>query len=255
MALWMRFEAEGEARFGTVDGDEIAEHEGDLFAEPRPTGRRFRLDRVKVLIPCRPSKMIGLWNNFHERARAENLHQPAHPLYFLKPPNSYAAHGEPIRRPAGCNGPIVFEGELGIVIGRRCSQASSDEARRAIFGYTCVNDVTARELLRQDPAFVHWTRAKGFDTFGVFGPTIATGIDPMALRVCAKVAGEERQDYPVADMIFGPYEIVSRLSMDMTLEPGDLVACGTSVGAGPMKDGEPVEVIIEGVGHLANVFG
>ncbi len=146
--------------------------------------------------------MLGLWNNFHERAALEQLHQPEHPLYFVKTPNSYAGEGDPIPRPAGYTGAVVFEGELGIVIGRRCKDITPDQAPRHIFGYTCVNDVTARDLMKRDPVFVHWTRAKGFDGFGVFGPGIATGLDPSELRVQVVLAGEERQNYPVTDMIF-----------------------------------------------------
>ena len=149
---------------------------------------------------------------------------------------------------------MVFEAELGIVIGRRVSAIDAVAAPAAIFGYTCVNDVTARDLMRLDPAFVHWTRAKGFDSFGVFGPVIATGLDPAQLRVRAVVSGEERQNYPVSDMFFSPAEIVSRISHDMTLEPGDVIACGTSVGAGPLCDSDTVEVAIDGIGKLTNLF-
>jgi 2-keto-4-pentenoate hydratase/2-oxohepta-3-ene-1,7-dioic acid hydratase in catechol pathway len=255
MARWVRFDADGQQGFGTLEGDSIIEWQGDMFAGPRMTGQRFGLAAVGLLPPCRPTKMIGLWNNFQERAARENLQRPAHPLYFLKSNNSFAGPGDRIRRPAGYRGQVVFEGELGIVIGRRCSAVSASEARQAIFGYTCVNDVTARDLLRLDPAFVHWTRAKGFDSFGVFGPTIATGLAPEHLRVQVRVNGEGRQDYPVADMFFSPEEIVCRLSADMTLEPGDLIACGTSVGAGPMNDGDTVEVSIDGIGQLTNLFG
>ncbi|HZV54206.1 MAG TPA: fumarylacetoacetate hydrolase family protein [Rhodocyclaceae bacterium] len=254
MSCWLRFEADGAERFGTLTGTTIAEYADDMFGAHRETGRRFELAAVRLLTPTRAGKMIGLWNNFHERARAENLQQPAHPLYFLKAATSFAAHGEPIRRPAGYAGRVVFEGELGIVIGRRCANVSAMEAPDVIFGYTCVNDVTARDILRADPSFPQWTRAKSFDTFGVFGPCVVTGLDPLQLRVRAIVAGVERQNYPVADMFFPPAEIVSRLSQDMTLEPGDVIACGTSVGAGEMQDGDSVAIAIEGIGVLENRF-
>ena len=255
MALWIRFAADGETGFGTLDGDMITPYEGDLFGAHRPTGARIRRSAVRLLTPCTPSKMIGLWNNFHERAVLEGLQAPEHPLYFLKPANSYAGDGDPIPRPAGYTGTVVFEGELGIVIGRRCQGIDPGQAPGYIFGYTCVNDVTARDLLKPDPAFVHWTRAKGSDGFGVFGPAIATDLDPTRLRVRVVLAGVERQDYPVADMIFSPYEIVSRISRDMSLLPGDLIACGTSVGVCAMADGDMVEVSIAGVGALTNRFG
>lgn len=252
---WLRFASQERICLGTLENGSITEYEGDMFAGAVPTGRRHALDTVRLLPPCHPGKMIGLWNNFHERAKAENLHRPEHPLYFLKAANCFAGPGDTIRRPAGYDGMIVFEGELGIVIGERCARLSRDDAVKAIFGYTCVNDVTARDLLRADPAFVHWTRAKGFDTFGVFGPCIATGIDPQTLAVRVLLSGVEKQNYPVSDMIFSPEEIVSRLSWDMTLEPGDLIACGTSVGVCAMKEGDTVEVIIDGIGKLTNVFG
>lgn len=255
MASWLRFEASGTARFGTLADGLITEYAGELFGANAPTGRQFPLQDVHLLQPCIPSKMPGLWNNFRARAALEGLHEPEHPLYFLKPSNSFAGHGAQIRRPAGYGGVVVFEGELGIVVGKRCAGISVEDAPAHIFGYTCVNDVTARELLKCDPAFVHWTRAKGFDTFGVFGPCITTGLDPAGLRVRVELNGVEQQNYPVSDMFFSPDEIVSRLSHDMTLEAGDVIACGTSVGVCAMQDGDRVEVIIDGIGTLGNRFG
>ena len=255
MTLWVRYAWAGGEGFGILDGEAVAEHAGDMFGAPAPTGRRLRLAEVRILPPCRPGKFIGLWNNFAERAAREGLRRPEHPLYFLKGANCHTTHGDRIRRPAGYAGHVVFEAELGIVIGRRCKEVTVAQAADCVFGLTCVNDVTARDLMRLDPAFVHWTRAKSFDGFGAFGPVIATGLDPATLRVTARVNGEARQDYPVADMFFPPLEIVSRISHDMTLEPGDLIACGTSVGAGPMRDGDTVEVAIEGIGRLVNAFG
>lgn len=254
MSLWLRFETGGTGYFGTLEGDVVTAWTGDMFAAPEPTNRHYALADVRLLLPCRPGKMIGLWNNFHERATKEGLHRPTHPLYFLKSNNSFATHGDAIRRPVGYTGAVVFEAELGIIVGQRCANVSVAAAPTVIFGYTCVNDVTARDLMRLDPAFVHWTRAKGFDSFGVFGPIIATDLDPAPLRVKAIVSGAVRQDYPVTDMFFSPAEIVSHLSHDMTLEPGDVIACGTSVGAGPLQDGETVEVVIDGIGRLGNRF-
>ncbi len=255
MALWLRFSTAGTEYFGTLDGNRVTAWQGDMFAEPQSTSLSFPLAEVRVLMPCRPGKMIGLWNNFHERAAKEGLQRPAHPLYFLKANTCVAAQGDPIRRPPGYAGAMVFEAELGIVIGKRVSCIDIATAPTAIFGYTCVNDVTARDLMRLDPAFVHWTRAKSFDTFGPFGPVIASGLDPAGLRVRATVAGRELQNYPVSDMFFSPAEIVSRISHDMTLEPGDVIACGTSVGAGALADGDTVEVVIDGVGRLVNRLG
>lgn len=255
MAFWVRFSADDEIGFGTLTDGVIMQYRGEMFGEHSPIGREHALSSVRLLAPCTPTKILGLWNNFHERAAVEQLSHPEHPLYFVKTPNSFSAEGDPIPRPAGYAGAVVFEGELGIVIGKRCQGVSPQQAPDYVFGFTCVNDVTARDLLKLDPHFVHWTRAKGFDGFCPIGPGIATGVDPAQMRVQVVLGGEERQNYPVADMIFSPHEIVSRISEDMTLEPGDIIACGTSVGACPMQDGDTVEVRITGVGALSNRFG
>ena len=133
--------------------------------------------------------------------------------------------------------------------------ASEAEAADAIFGYTCINDVTAADLINKNPTFAQWVRAKSFDTFGVFGPVVATGLDPMTLTIKTMLNGEERQNYPVSDMYFPPVTLVALISRDMTLEPGDVIACGTSVGVGVMKEPKNVvEVIIDGIGTLSNRF-
>ena len=157
--------------------------------------------------------------------------------------------------PTTYDGKVVYEGELGIVIGKRCKEVSEEEAKDYIFGYTCSNDVTAGEIIQKDPTFAQWTRAKGFDTFGSFGPGIVTGIeDPSKLVIKTILNGQERQNYPVSDMVFQPFKLVSMISRDMTLEPGDIISCGTSVGVGSMKQGSTVEVVIDGIGHLTNRY-
>lgn len=252
---WVRFAYAGRERFGTLVGGTIAIHSGDMFGGARPTGERVPFDEVTLLAPSTPSKIIALWNNFHALAGKLGMPVPAEPLYLMKAPSCTAAPGATIARPPSYAGKVVYEGELGIVIGRRCSEVTPQEAGEFIFGYTCVNDITALDLIGADPTFAQWVRAKSFDGFGPFGPVIATGLDPRDLTVRALLNGQERQNYPVADMIFQPHELVSRLSHDMTLLPGDLVCCGTSLGVGAMK--EPVnrvEVMIEGIGTLANVF-
>lgn len=255
MTTWMKFEYDNTAGFGTLDGAFIDEYEGDLFDGPVKTGRRFRLADVRITLPCRPSKFLALWNNDRAHAQKQGLAIPEEPLYFVKASSSYLAHGESIEVPDGYDGRVVYEGELGLVIGSVCRNAGLDEAQRAIFGVTCVNDVTAIDLLQKDPSFAQWTRAKGFDTFGVFGPGITTGLDIQDLRVRTVVNGRERQNFPCSGMIFSPAQIVSALSHCMTLMPGDLIACGTSSGVLPMKPGTRVDVIIDGVGTLSNTFG
>jgi ketopantoate reductase/2-keto-4-pentenoate hydratase/2-oxohepta-3-ene-1,7-dioic acid hydratase in catechol pathway len=255
MTHWIRYEKGGKRAFGTLDGETISVHQGDMFAGARPTGETVKLADVTVLTPCDPSKMIGLWNNFHQLAAKNSFQHPDEPLYFLKAPNSFHPHGRPIVRPKTYSGRILYEGELGVVIGKRCFNIGEAEAREAIFGYTCVNDVTAVDLMKKFPTFDQWTRVKSFDTFGVFGPTIATGVDPDKLVIRTILNGKEVQNYPVADMFFPPYKLVAAISKDMTLEPGDVIACGTSLGAGVMDKAENrIEIVIDGVGRLVNQF-
>jgi 2-keto-4-pentenoate hydratase/2-oxohepta-3-ene-1,7-dioic acid hydratase in catechol pathway len=252
---WLRFVHGGREAFGVLEGDEIAVHHGDLFASPQPTGERIAVAGIEWLTPCRPTKMLALWNNFRAAAEKNGWAPPAEPLYFVKTPNSHAAHGAPIPVPAGEVGRVAYEGELAIVIGRRARAVPLADAPAFIFGYTCANDVTAIELLHRDASFPQWTRAKGYDGFGVFGPVIETRFDVATASVRTTVAGRERQNYALADMFFGPAELVSRLSHDMTLEPGDVILCGTSLGVLPMKPGSRVEVAIDGIGTLANTYG
>jgi 2-keto-4-pentenoate hydratase/2-oxohepta-3-ene-1,7-dioic acid hydratase in catechol pathway len=254
VATWIRFERAGRTELGQLVADEIKIHRGDIFETPQATGECVALSAVSLLTPCLPGKFLGLWNNFHQRAAKEGLSRPEHPLYFVKTTNSYLGDGGTIRQPTHYHGPVVFEGELGIVIGKPCAAIPECDADDYIFGYTCVNDVTARGILKSDPSFPQWVRAKSFDTFGVFGPGIVTDIEPDGLTVRVMVDGIEKQNYPVADMFMRPRQIVSLLSQDMTLFPGDLIACGTSYGTEAMPRGCRVDVVIDGVGRLSNRF-
>lgn len=251
-STWVRFAHAGTAAYGRVEGGSVTRCRGNLFEPGEPLGEPLPLAGLSLLTPCVPGKFIGLWNNFQARAAHEGWARPEHPLYFVKTDNCYAAHGDAIVRPRHYDGPVVFEGELGIVIGRTCRDIEVADADQYIFGYTCVNDVTARAILKCDPSFPQWSRAKSFDSFGPFGPQIVSGLDPDTLQVRTRVNGVLLQDYPVSDMFFRPREIVARLSRDMTLSPGDLIACGTSLGAGPLASGDVVEVEIPGVGTLRN---
>lgn len=258
---WVRFRytdsgadtgAEG---FGTLGADEsVQPHGGDLFADAAPAGKALPLAMVSLLAPVRPTRFIGLWNNYHALAEKQGNAIPETPLWFLKSPGSVVGPGAPIRPPAGYTGKVLYEGELGLVIGRRVSNPDAAEAAAAIFGLTCVNDVTALDLLTADPSFPQWARAKSPDGFGPVGPCIATGLDWRELRVTVALNGRVRQDYACADMILDPARIVAAIAREMTLEPGDLIACGTSLGALPMRAGMEVAVTIEGIGTLANPF-
>ncbi len=250
---WIRFAHDDSTGFGLLDGERIAVHRGDLFASPVPTGATLAVADVRVLMPVRPGKVVALWNNFLALAAKLNLPDPAEPLYFLKSPNAYANPGDVIRKPAR-GGKVVFEGELGIVIGRTATAVAEADAMDHVFGYTCANDVTMADILFRDASFPQWVRAKGFDTFCPMGPVIATGLDPATLRVRTTLNGAVRQDYPIADMRFSVAQLVSLISADMTLDPGDVILCGTSLGVGSMKPGNDVAIEIDGIGRLENHF-
>ena len=250
----MRYEAHGTAGFGLLEGGRIAICHGDMFGAFERTEQSVQLADVRTALPCMPGKLIGLWNNYHAQATKQGLSIPLEPLWFIKAASSYCAHEQPFTVPASYDGRVVYEGELGLVIGKTCKHISVDEAAEAIFGMTCVNDVTALDLLTRDASFAQWTRAKSFDTFGIFGPVIATGLDWQTLNVRTLVNGRERQNYPCSDMIFSPAQIVASLSREMTLYPGDVIACGTSLGVLPIKPGTVVEVFIDGIGVLRNTF-
>jgi 2-keto-4-pentenoate hydratase/2-oxohepta-3-ene-1,7-dioic acid hydratase in catechol pathway len=254
MAQWLRFTHHNKPGFGQLSGEQIQVHSGDMFAHSQATGEMIPLAAVEIDIPCVPSKMIAMVDNFHALVTKLEHQVPAEPLYFLKGNNSFLANGQTIRTPKSYSGKVVYEGELGIVIGKHCHEASESEAQQSIFGYTCINDVTAIEILNRDPGYAQWTRSKSFNTFGVFGPYITSGVDPMTLSIKTILNDQERQNYPVSDMIFPPAKLVSLISQDVPLEPGDIIACGTSVGVGSMKPGSQVSIIIDGVGRLDNTF-
>lgn len=252
---WMRFRHQGTEGFGTLVGDRVQCHAGDMFGAAQATGESVAVADLQWLPPCQPGKIIGLWNNFRAAAEKNGWATPAEPLYFMKSPGSVAGHGQAVPVPASYGGRVAYEGELAVVIGRQARAVSVADAASFIFGYTCANDVTAMELLQRDPSFPQWTRAKSFDAFCPFGPVIETDFDPSSAQLRTLVGGRERQNYALADMFFSPAELVARMSHDMTLEPGDVILCGTSLGVLPMKTGTTVEVAIDGIGSLVNTYG
>jgi 2-keto-4-pentenoate hydratase/2-oxohepta-3-ene-1,7-dioic acid hydratase in catechol pathway len=255
MTRWARFRAHtGQVGFGILEGDVVLEYEGNMFDAPRATGRTVPAGGFALLNPCLPGKIVALWNNFHALAAKIGKQAPPHPLFFIKSGTSVIGPQELIKRPAGYEGKIVFEGELGIVIGKLAQDVSAHQAAEHIFGYTCVNDVTAIDLLFENADFPQWGRSKSFDTFGCLGPVIATGFDASKSRLSTRLDGIERQDYPLSDMIFPPHELVSLISRDVSLLPGDVIACGTSLGVGSIKDGATVEIRIDGIGTLKNTL-
>ncbi|CAN7644804.1 fumarylacetoacetate hydrolase family protein [Phyllobacterium sp. LjRoot231] len=255
MAQWVRFDDEGVEGFGLLQGKDIVVYQGYMFDQPTATDMRLPLASVRLLAPCSPSKIIALWNNFRQLAAKLDVAEPDEPLYLLKAISSIASPDAVVSRPPSYAERVGYEGELGIVIGKRCTNASEEEAAAAIFGYTCVNDLTASDIIARDKTFAQWARAKSFDGFCPFGPVIATDIDPTECHVKTELNGALRQNYPLSDMIFPPARLVSALSKDMTLEPGDLICCGTSLGVGSIKDPtNTVSVTIDGIGTLSTTF-
>jgi 2-keto-4-pentenoate hydratase/2-oxohepta-3-ene-1,7-dioic acid hydratase in catechol pathway len=248
---WVRFSHDGRTGFGILVGDRVDVMEGDMFGRPTATGRQCPLADLKLLAPTQPSKVLALWNNFGQLGAKLNLAAPPEPLYLIKSPNSYLNPGETIRKPPG-EGKLVFEGELGIVIGKTAKAVPIGQAMAHVFGYTCANDVTVADIIHRDASFAQWVRAKGFDTFCPFGPAVVSGLDPATLTVRTLLDGVVRQDYPISDMRFSVEQLVSMISHDMTLLPGDIILCGTSVGVGTMKPGSTVEIEIAGIGRLGN---
>ncbi|SFM86868.1 2-keto-4-pentenoate hydratase/2-oxohepta-3-ene-1,7-dioic acid hydratase (catechol pathway) [Variovorax sp. OV329] len=251
---WLRFRHAGKTSFGVLHGNTVHEWQGDMFGACSPSGVILTVAEIELLTPTLPSKVIALWNNFKALGEKLQLAVPAEPLYLVKTPNSYLATKQTIRPPVS-GGKVVFEGELGIVIGKTATAVSEADALDHVFGYTCANDVTVADILNRDASFAQWVRAKGFDTFCPMGPVVATGLDPATLTVTTLLDGQIRQHYPVSDMRFSVAQLVSLISMDMTLFPGDVILCGTSIGVGSMKAGSSVEVEIDGIGRLSNPYG
>ena len=252
MSNWIKFTKNNQEAFGIATDTEVDVYEGNMFNNPSKTDITFDLKDVVIKNPCQPTKMIALWNNYQSLANEKGLSKPDNPLYLNKAISCIIEQGEDIVRPKLYDESIFYEGELGIVIGKTCKEVSAGESSDYIFGYTCINDVTAMDLVKKDPTFDQWTRSKSYDTFGIFGPCISTDIDPMSLEIITTLDGNVKQSYKTSDMFFDVFEIVSFLSHDMTLNPGDIIACGTNSGLGPMTSGQIVSVSISSIGKVVN---
>jgi 2-keto-4-pentenoate hydratase/2-oxohepta-3-ene-1,7-dioic acid hydratase in catechol pathway len=250
---FMRFGHDGKAGFGVMDGDnKVRVYEGDMFAGARATSTVLDLASVKVLIPCVPGKMVALWNNSRIQIETLNRETPKEVLWFLKPPSSFITTQDAIVYPVEHTQKVVLEGELGIVIGKKCKNVTPVEARDCIFGYTVINDITAQDVVKRDATFPQYDRSKGYDTFGIFGPCIETEVDPMTLRMRSYVNGKLVQNFPVTDYVFNPYETVAEIAKTVTLCPGDVICMGTSLNAARIVPGDSVEIRIDGIGSLQN---
>jgi 2-keto-4-pentenoate hydratase/2-oxohepta-3-ene-1,7-dioic acid hydratase in catechol pathway len=250
---WLRFHHADTIGFGTLEGQKIRVYSGDMFDNPEPTHLTMMLNEVKLLMPAVPGQVLAMWNNFRSLGQSLGLAAPAKPQYLRKTPQSYLNPHETIRKPS-CGSPVVFDGELGIVIGRVCKDVSEADALDYVFGYTCVNDVTMLDGPESTPDFAQWARIKAASMFCPLGPVIATGLDPAMLVVRSVLNGQSKQDYPVNDMIFSVSQLVSQLSKDVALNPGDIILCGTAAGVGAMPPNSLIEIEIDGIGKLSNRF-
>lgn len=252
MSRYVRVATDEGPRFGVVDGVEVALLDGHPFAGEVRTGQRLGLEGLRLLAPVIPTKVVAVGRNYAAHAAELGSDAPApddDPLLFLKPSSSVIGPGEPIVLPTDLSEEVHHEGELAVVVGRLLSRATPAEAADAIFGLTCANDVTARDLQRVED---QWFRAKGFDTFCPLGPAIATDLDHRGRRVRCLVDGEVRQDATTDDLIVGVPDLLARISQVVTLLPSDVVLTGTPEGVGPLRPGESVGVEIDGIGALVN---
>ena len=245
----VRFDQEGRSGYGVLDGEKILPIWENPFAGITETGETLVLSDVTMLAPCEPSKIVALGLNYRDHA-AEFGHQvPEEPLIFLKPSTAVIGPEAAIIYPK-MSRRVDYEAELAVVIGKTAHRVREDDALEYVLGYTCLNDVTARDLQKKDGLF---TRAKGFDTFAAMGPWIETAIgDPDNVMVEAYLNGEPRQHASTSNMVFGVRRLIAFISEVMTLLPGDVISTGTPSGIGPMRPGDVVEVRVEGIGTLRN---
>jgi 2-keto-4-pentenoate hydratase/2-oxohepta-3-ene-1,7-dioic acid hydratase in catechol pathway len=255
-----RFAAGGEVRYGVVtpaegpqaEGSEIAElagHPLGTMGSIRLTGTRYSLADVRLLAPIVPSKVVAIGKNYAAHAREMGGEAPDEPVIFLKPSTSVIGPADVIIRPASLSQRVDFEGELAVVIGKIARNLPPERAMDAVFGYTCANDVTARDLQAKDG---QWARAKGFDTFCPLGPWIETELDPADLEITTTVNGEKRQNSRTSLLLHDVPALISYVTAVMTLLPGDVLLTGTPDGVGPLEPGDQVSVTIEDIGTLTN---
>jgi len=247
-----RFVLDNDPMYGVVDGEEVAVISGDPFFQGiQPTGARHRLEDVRLLAPIIPrSKVVCFGRTYAEHAKELGNEVPVAPLMFLKPNTSVAGPGDPITLPAFSE-EISYEAELAVVIGRICKDVPAEKAGDVIFGYTCANDLTARDAQRTDN---QWARAKGWDGSCPIGPWIETDLDVEDVRIQGRLDGETVQDGDTSLMVWSVAELVSYASQAFTLLPGDVLLTGTPAGVGLLREGQRYDVEIEGIGTLTNTF-
>ena len=243
-----RFRRGGRELYGVIDGLEVRALSAEPWAGGLPQGPSFKLSEVTLLAPTVPTKVVAVGRNYRAHARELGNEVPKEPLIFIKPSTAVVGPGAEIRLPE-VSKEVHYEAEMACVMGKALGRASAAEAREAVFGWTCLNDVTARDIQRAE---AHFTRAKSFDTFCPLGPVIETAMDPLEAVVSCRVNGEQRQRGFAGDMTFDPFALVAFISNVMTLLPGDVVSTGTPEGVGKLERGDWVEVEVSGVGVLKN---
>jgi len=243
-----RAEINGKQFEGIVVGESIEKIFGSVYETFTTTGIRNPLSDVKILPPCQPSKIIAIGLNYKDHAAEFGSKIPDEPMLFMKPSTAVIGHGEIVAYPPQSK-KVDYEGELAIVIKKTAKNISEDDAKNYILGFTCANDITARDLQRKDGQF---TRGKGFDTFAPIGPWIETDLQPDNLKIKTTLNGKVVQSSSTSQMIFKPYFLVSFISFIMTLLPGDVIITGTPCGVSELKPGDVVQVEIEGIGVLEN---
>jgi len=244
----VRFKTEDKIRYGILAEESIQIIEGVPFYGVRPVNEYIKLERAKLLAPVLPSKIVALGLNYLSHQKEFNLSQPQVPLIFIKPSTSVIGPGDSIVYPPSSHR-VDYEAELAVVIKSITRRVSVDTALNYVLGYTCLNDVTARDQQKDDG---QWTRAKGYDTFCPIGPHIETELDPGNVLVESYLNGQQKQKINTRDLIFPVPQIISFISNVMTLLPGDVIATGTPSGIGPMKPGDTIEIRITGIGTLIN---
>jgi len=246
----LRARTDGQTFYAQLDGSKIRRIESLPYDEITYTGDTYNLADVDILIPCEPSKIVAVGRNYAAHASEMKAEMPKTPMLFIKPSTAALPSGGNIVYPA-MSARVDYEAELGVVIGKPCTGVSAKQAADYIFGYTPLNDVTARDLQKVDG---QWGRAKGFDTFCPMGPYIYTDFEPSGKRVQSLLNGQLRQDGSTADLHFSAPALVSFISEVMTLLPGDVIATGTPAGIGPMTKGDTIEIRIEGMEPLINTI-
>lgn len=244
----IRYKDGASTKWGVIEENMIREMEGDPFGHFHLSSGVKKPDDVKLLSPCLPSKIVALGLNYRDHAEEVKMDIPEKPLLFMKPSTSVIGPGDAIVYPK-MSKRVDYEAELAVVIGKKAKSVPEEKAGEYILGYTCLNDVTARDLQPKDG---QWTLSKGFDTFAPIGPWIVTDIDPHRLEIAAFLNGGRRQYSNTRNLIFGPHLLVSFISSVMTLLPGDVIATGTPSGIGRMSVGDRIDVVIEGIGTLTN---